>query len=289
MLSHSSVFNSLRAQAIAPLPIKEEWDLHRKWRQGCKRSGDRLVRAHIPTVLKWTLHYVPAWDSKDDLASAGLQGIAMAMDKFDPDRGVSFFTYASYWVRHHVVDQATRMRHMVGGGPKAAGSRYLKLRREAARVAHIQDHGERIAELARFLGTGEVQAQRCSDFLRSSMVWMDGATSDERSVHETIASPQDENTTDAAVSARLLDAIEKLTPQERDVVYRRVMNEETFDHIAKELGVTRQRAHQVGLRAFEKLRSLMRADDEELLNTIPWYAKRKRDAVRATLSEAGEG
>ncbi|HYQ17381.1 MAG TPA: sigma-70 family RNA polymerase sigma factor, partial [Polyangiaceae bacterium] len=123
MLSNASVSNGsdamfyLAAAKRAPeLDRDAEAELARRWKvNGDRRAANELARSHQRQVVAIAMklrHYgVPV----GELIAEGNVGVVQALAKFEPERGVRFGTYASYWVRAQMLSHVVKSYSAVGG------------------------------------------------------------------------------------------------------------------------------------------------------------------------------
>src|SRR5689334_21564495 len=93
-----------RAKRTAPLSAAVELDCIRAWQErGDRRSAGRLIEAHSKHVVFMALRFKNYGIAVGDLISDGHLGLMIALDRFDPGKGVRFSTYAAYWIRAQII------------------------------------------------------------------------------------------------------------------------------------------------------------------------------------------
>lgn len=85
-----------------PLTIEEELTLAQQARQGDPEARERLIHANLPLVVRVAKIYMPPCDEMLDLIQEGNIGLIRAVDKFDPERGTKFSTYAYFWIHKQI-------------------------------------------------------------------------------------------------------------------------------------------------------------------------------------------
>ena len=124
---------------IPRLTREQEAELCQRWRdEGDRPARDELVGANLRFVvaiaLKYRLYGIPV----SELIAVGNLGLLHAADKFEPERGLRFLTYAAYWIRAYVLTTVTRSWSMVSAGSGSFRSKvFFRLRREKARVVNF--------------------------------------------------------------------------------------------------------------------------------------------------------
>lgn len=101
-VSDNPYFNDLPE----PLPKDEQKDLARKFlNEDDKKAGKKLIRTNLRYVIKLALDYNRTDVDFNDLVQSGNLGLQKALQRFDPERGVDFTSYAFYWIRNEILNQ----------------------------------------------------------------------------------------------------------------------------------------------------------------------------------------
>jgi len=105
MQDNNVLLNYIKHVSKQPLVTpKEEKELARKARMGCLLSKERLINANLRLVIKIAKEFKPNKEvSFMDIVQNGNIGLIKAVEKFDPDRGVTFCNYAAYWIRQSII------------------------------------------------------------------------------------------------------------------------------------------------------------------------------------------
>jgi RNA polymerase sigma-32 factor len=256
-----------RVRSIPLLDRETEHDIAVRAKEGSEVARKALIEANLRFVVSVALQYRRYGIRLADLIAEGNLGLMVAANKFDPDRGTRFVTYAGYWIRALILDLVVRASSMVGGGSGPLRSKlYFRLRRERARAGNLtQDTSERNVMLAEKFNTTEERMEEMLRRLDARDVSLDQTVFDESGVTmiETIESdevhPEEQlmtTRTEGREKARLADALKKLDPRERFIVEQRYMQDEeaSLADIGRTLGVSRERARQLEARAKQKLR-----------------------------------
>jgi len=223
-----------------PLSREEEIVLAKRLQQNQDQdAANRLVRANLRAVVKVASRYQRPGVELLELIQEGSLGLIQAVYRFDPERGVRLVTYACWWIRAYVQRYLQRGQRRLG-------------RLSAAEIT-------RLTEKARAEGRSRpVSAARFSEVSLDQL--MEG---DARNVIGAIMAddaPSQEATfldKEAALVRRaaVQDSIRVLDPQEQTVISNRYLREDprTLKEIGEELGLSRQRIHQIEQRARRKL------------------------------------
>lgn len=269
-----------------PLGREEETELVGRWqKQRDTRAAQRLVKAHLRYVVATANKYRRYGISLDELIAEGSFGLVYALDKFDPTRGTRLVTYAAYWVRARILGFVLRSWSVVGTGGGALRSRtFFRLRRERARIANlVADKEESERALAETMGVEVEELRKMLERLDGRDVSLDAPLFDGegQTLVDVFASPAHdqeiglgEQQSESQLRRLVGGALGRLDPREHFIVTQRVMadreDELTLAEIGRRLGVSRERARQLEVRAKRKLKEVLCADGLSLAGPDEW-------------------
>jgi len=248
-------------------------DRERMLAEGWRERGDKdalrqLVGSHLRLVVKLARGYSGYGLPIADLIAEGNVGLMQAAEKFEPDRGFRFATYATWWIRAAIQEYILHSWSLVKMGTTAAQKKlFFNLRRLKSRLQHLEQ-GDLPPEAVRTIATeldvpeqDVIEMNRrlaASDSSLNAGIGQDGETewqdllADERPGHDHIIAEQNE----LAMRKRLLEkAMDGLNERERQIVLHRRLkdNPSTLEELSHQFGVSRERIRQLEVRAFQKL------------------------------------
>jgi RNA polymerase sigma-32 factor len=269
-----------RAQKIPRLSREEEYALAVRFRDHADReAADQLVSANLRHVVAIALRYRRYGMPVSDLISEGNVGLMTALGKFDPDRGTRFVTYAAHWIRALILDHVIRAHSLVGVGSGPLRSKvFFRLRREKAKImAGTLDTALVNEQLAGKFHVTTEKIAALSERLEARDLSLDLPVGEDGSqtILDTMASTlplQEERLASAEraskLSSSVRDAVKDLDPRERYIVETRIMadahDELSLAEIGRRLGVSRERARQLEVRARAKLKKSLQPAAAEL-------------------------
>ncbi len=262
------------ARRAPVLDRAEELALFERYRNDNDRiAANRLVESSLRVVLSVALRFSRYGIALDVLLAEGNVGLVRALDKFDPEQGVRFSTYATYWVRSYVIDHILKSWSLVGGGSGALKTKtFFRLRREAARAFSLHGSSDEAFDvLAERMALPRSKVQRLVCQVEERDVSL-GTPAYRDSGHTLLDSltggdNQEEQLARLELIERvrpgLAAALEQLNERERFIVNKRlsVDDEEalSLSAIAEIFGVSRERVRQIETRTKQKLRALLGA------------------------------
>ncbi|MBT4119622.1 MAG: RNA polymerase sigma factor RpoD [Candidatus Peribacter sp.] len=262
-ISNDSVRMYLSEIGRVPLiDAKKEVELARRIRKGDASAKQQLAEANLRLVVSIAKKYIGRGLSFLDLIQEGNIGLFRAVEKFDPERGFKFSTYATWWIRQAITraiaDQARTIRipvHMVEtinklthtqrrlvqelGREPTVEELAVEMEMDIKKVRHIQKISQDIISLESPVGSEE--DSKLGDFIE-----------DEDAVNPF------EATNRQLRKENVHSMLEFLTPRERKIIEMRFGLKDgighTLEEVGKEFGVTRERIRQIEAKVLQKMR-----------------------------------
>ncbi len=257
------------AKRYPMLSPERENEIALAWRDhGDRTALDALVGSHLRLVVKIARGFAGYGLPLADLVAEGNVGLMQAAEKFDPDRGFRFATYAMWWIRASIQEYILHSWSLVKIGTTAAQKKlFFNLRRMKARLQQF-DQGDLLPETVRAIATNldvpeaeVIEMNRRLSGPDNSLNAMLGSEADsewlellpdERPSQETVIGDMEEGRRRRDL---LGAALKKLNPREREIVVERRLKDEpaTLEELSHRYAVSRERIRQIEVRAVEKL------------------------------------
>jgi RNA polymerase sigma-32 factor len=276
---------SRRAMQAELLDAETELRLAYAWRdQRDEEALHRLITAYMRLAISMASKFRRYGAPMNDLIQEASLGLMKAADKFDPDRGVRFSTYAVWWIKASIQDYVMRNWSMVRtGSTSSQKSLFFNMRRVQARLEReAASRGERLDKhqlrhmIATEVGVPLHDVEMMEGRLAGSDYSLNATQSADDEGREWIDALEDENSQGSeqvehekdidTLRDWLVSAMGNLNDRERFIVRERKLRDapRTLESLGDELGLSKERVRQLEAAAFGKMRKSLESQSKEV-------------------------
>lgn len=268
------------------LDAETEAALARAWRDHRDEAAlHRLVSAYMRLAISMASKFRRYGAPMNDLIQEASLGLMKAADKFDPDRGVRFSTYAVWWIKASIQEFVMRNWSMVRTGSTSSQKALFfnlkrvqaQIQREAEAEGVVLDSAQLREKVAISIGVSMADVEMMEGRLSGSDLSLNAPQSNDEDGREWVDTLEDEGgspetrVTEAHDGAKMRDwlgqAMGQLSARERYIVAQRRLIDEprTLESLGEELGLSKERIRQLEAQAFSKMRKSLESRSEEVI------------------------
>lgn len=269
--------------AETELRLAYAWRDHRD-----ERALHRLITAYMRLAISMAAKFRRYGAPMNDLIQEASLGLMKAADKFDPDRGVRFSTYAVWWIKASIQDYVMRNWSLVRTGSTSSQKALFfnlrrvqaKIEREAAQRGEALDVAQLRQMVASEVGVSVADVEMMEGRLSGSDFSLNATQSSEDEGREWIDALEDDGPQGAEVVEErhdlaqlrgwLVQAMQALNARERFIVTERKLRDEprTLESLGEELGLSKERVRQLEAAAFAKMKRTLENQSREVHHFI---------------------
>ena len=266
-------------QSIQKYPIlsaEQEYEFATQWTKNKDSvAAEKLVASHLRLVVSVAYDFKNYGVPVADLIASGNMGLMQALQKFDPERGFRFSTYAMFWIKAEIYETILNNWSIVKIGTSANQKRVFFNLARAKRALGIMDNTlntDQTKQIADYLNVSEGDVSRMSQRIGARDVSLNAPAHNDPDSHDILS-----NLTDDKIGiedsieqlelkkkgyALLRKHLANLSDRDREILVARRLSEPvaTLESLSQKYGISRERVRQIEDRAYNKLRDAILQD-----------------------------
>jgi RNA polymerase sigma-32 factor len=267
-------------QTIQKFPIltaEQEYEYATQWqRRHDEIAGEKLVVSHLRLVVSVAYDFSRSYGVPvADLIASGNWGLMQALQKFDPEKGFRFSTYAMFWIKAEIYENILNNWSIVKIGTSANQKRvFFNLSRAKKALGIMDNHlsDEQTKQVAEFLQVPEHDVTRMATRVGARDLSLNASVAGAEDSRDALSNLPDnrdsiEDTIEQLEFKRrgydlLRKHLENLPERDREILRARRLSDPvaTLEVLAQKYGISRERVRQIEERAYNKLRAAILAD-----------------------------
>lgn len=267
-------------QKIPILSAEEEYEYATQWvKNHDSKAAEKLVASHLRMVVSVAYDFKNYGIPVGDLIASGNMGLMQAVQKFDPEKGFRFSTYAMFWVRAEIYETILNNWSIVKIGTSANQKRVFFNLARAKRALGIMDNNmsdEQTKQVAEYLNVPENDVKRMAMRIGARDVSLNAPAHNNEEGSTDILSNLADARTNIEDSLERLEFrrkgyellrkhLEALPERDREILKARRLVEPvaTLEVLSQKYGISRERVRQIEERAYNKLRDAILKEVQE--------------------------
>ena len=268
-------------QSIQKYPIlsaEQEYEYATQWAQNHDAAAaEKLVASHLRLVVSVAYDFKNYGVPVADLIASGNMGLMQALQKFDPERGFRFSTYAMFWIKAEIYETILNNWSIVKIGTSANQKRVFFNLSRAKRALGIMDNNlnsDQTKQIADFLNVSETDVSRMATRVGARDVSLNAPAHNDPDAHDILSNLSDDkigiedSIEQLEFKKRGYELLRKhlaeLPERDREILRARRLSEpvETLESLSQKYGISRERVRQIEERAYQKLRDAILNDTD---------------------------
>ncbi len=266
-------------QKIPVLTAEQEYEYATQWiKNQDKIAAEKLVASHLRLVVSVAYDYKNYGIPVADLIASGNMGLMEAVQKFDPEKGFRFSTYAMFWIKAEIYETILNNWSIVRIGTSANQKRVFFNLARAKRALGIMDNNltdEQTKQIANYLEVPEKDVQRMAVRVGARDVSLNAPINSEDGKTDILSNMTDgrENIEDVLEKMEfrrrgyelLKKHLAKMPERDREILVARRLKQPavTLEALSQKYKISRERVRQIEERAYNKLRDAILKEAKE--------------------------
>ena len=265
-------------QKFPILTAEQEYEYASRWaKEHDNNAAEKLVASHLRLVVSVAYDFKNYGLPVSDLIASGNMGLMQALQKFDPERGFRFSTYAMFWIKAEIYETILNNWSIVKLGNSANQKRVFFNLSRAKRALGIMDNNlsdEQAKQIAEYLDVPETDVTRMATRMSARDVSLNAplnTDSDSKDILSNMADTRvniEEGMEQLEFKRRGYELLKKhlasLPERDREILMARRLSEPaaTLETLSKKYNISRERVRQIEERAFNKLKNAILSESD---------------------------
>lgn len=258
-------------QQFPILSASQEYEYATQWaKQKDMNAAEKLVASHLRLVVSVAYDFKNYGLPVADLIASGNMGLMQALQKFDPERGFRFSTYAMFWIKAEIYETILNNWSIVKIGTSANQKRVFFNLARAKRALGIMENNmsdEQTHAVAEYLGVGDGDVRRMATRVSARDVSLNTPAHSDDEKTDILSNLADSRPDAATIMEgaelrrrgyeMLMRHLSALPERDREILRARRLSDpaETLEMLSQKYGISRERVRQIEERAYNKLRT----------------------------------
>ena len=269
-------YEKANQEYFANISTEQEYEYATQWtKHQDSVAAEKLVASHLRLVVSVAYDFKNYGVPVADLIASGNMGLMQALQKFDPERGFRFSTYAMFWIKAEIYETILNNWSIVKIGTSANQKRVFFNLARAKRALGIMDNTlntDQTKQIADYLNVSEGDVSRMSQRIGARDVSLNAPAHNDPDSHDILSNLTDDKMgiEDSIEQlelkkkgyALLRKHLANLSDRDREILVARRLSEPvaTLESLSQKYGISRERVRQIEERAYNKLRDAILQD-----------------------------